>query len=137
MQTPQKSKNGQTVWIILLVVAGLVLIAVFGMRAVRSFRFLRHGPPRPDSTDVSAIRGWMSFGYIEKVYAVPPDVLEKGLNLPARLDPRLSLSEVNQKYFPGQQGYVLERVKEIVADFQAAHAPPTPPAPPADGTPTP
>jgi hypothetical protein len=114
--------------ILFLLVAGLLLSAFFGFRAVRS---LMRMPPRgqlePIRTNVEDIRGWMTLDYISHVYKVPLPYLFEQLNLPADTNPKTSLADLNQKFYSGQPGAILPTIKQIIADFQQNH--PTPEGP--------
>ena len=75
-----------------LVVAGLIIVGLFGLRTLRIWRELREHRPAPGfpevseniETDVELIRDWMTIPFIAKMYQVPPPVLYKALGISAR-----------------------------------------------------
>ena len=118
-------QKGLLIGILLL---GVLAAGFFGTRAVRSFMRLRAGPP-PGAADVQAIRGWMTVPYVAHTYHVPPEMLYAAVGVPPQGNDRKSLSELNRLTAPGQQGVVIERVREAILKFQQP-APPQPPSPP-------
>ena len=118
----------QKILIIILIVIGLLITLLFGMRALRAFGVLRHHRfPPPMETDVELIRGWMTIPYIAHVYGVPDEILWESLGSPPMKPDqarRTDLYHLNQQLFPGQQLEVMSRVKQALLDFQARHPPP-------------
>jgi len=120
-----------------LVIAGLIVLGVlfagfFGMRAIRAIRYIHDGgfdpgkpPPLPSETDVELIRDWMTIPYIARTYGVPDRMLFKELNIPDKNNRGKSLKELNDKYYPDQDGYVLDEIKKAIIK----HRPPIAPAP--------
>lgn len=108
--------------IFILIFIGGVIVGVFGLRTLHAFREVRgHRPPPPraeDSqqieTDVEMIREWMTIPYISKTYQVPANVLFDALGIPAEKNREKSLKRLNKEYFPGANGYVLEKIKATV-----------------------
>ncbi len=116
---------------IALILAGVVIIAFFGMRALHAFRkFNGHRPPPRNEveTDVELIRDWMTVPFISHTYHVRDDVIFEALNISQKDNRDKSLLEINQEFFPDQDGYVLELVKATIL----AHQPP--PIPDSDPT---
>ena len=95
-----------------LIVLGVLIVAFFGVRAVRAF---------------TLIRDWMTISYISKAYGVPDRMLFKELKIPDKGNSEKSLKVLNDEFFPAQAGYVLETVKQAISE----HRPPTPPTAPA------
>ena len=125
-----------------LIILGVVIVGFFGIRAFHAFRAFNghrphHFPPPgspPAQTDVSLIRDWMTIGYISEAYRLPPDLLYKALNVPPPGNGHKSLKQLNDKYYPKQSGFVLEKVKAVVLTNEPT---PTPTAlPPVTATPT-
>jgi hypothetical protein len=111
-----------------LIVIGVLLIGFFGLRAFRPFRELRgHRPPPPGEieTNVTLIRDWMTVSYIAKRYYVSGEKLFGAINIPPQGNKDKSLAQLNEEYYPGQAGFVLETIK---AEILAHQPPPTPPA---------
>ena len=117
---------------IALIVIGVVLVALFGIRAAHAFRRIHEGrfgpgkPPPARETDVELIRDWMTIPYIAKAYGVPDRMLFNELEIPDVGNRHKNLHELNLDYYPDSDGIVLEKVKAAIL----ANQPPTPPAPP-------
>lgn len=129
-----KSLSWQKRLVILLVIVGVVLTVLFGIRTVRSFMHLRRmGPPRPEITDVEAIRGWMTVPFIARSYAVPEEYIFKWLDIPPILNRRHSLDDLNAAGKVGPLGNTIDSVKAAVTQFQQdlrfTPHPPLPPGP--------
>ena len=123
-----------------LIVVGVLIVGFFGLRTFHAFREFRgHRPPPPFApaeaqqveTDVELIRDWMTIPFISKMYHVPPPVLFETLNIHPNGNQDKSLNDLNQKYYPEENGIVLEKVKTAVL----ANQPPLIPTP--QGTPVP
>ena len=124
----------QRALIIGLIALGVLIVAFFGVRAVRAFAHIRDGGfgpgrphPEPSETDVELIRDWMTIPYIAQTYGVPDRMLFRELRIPDEGNREKSLKELNDEYFPEQAGFVLDEVKKAIND----HRPPTPPTAPA------
>jgi hypothetical protein len=116
----------QRALVIGLILLGILFTAFFGMRAFHAFRrFNGHRPPPPGKveTDVELIRDWMTIPFISRTYQVPPDVIFEALKIPPQKDHEKSLKVLNEEYYPSQDGYVLNLVKETILAHQP---PPTP-----------
>lgn len=139
MSTSVNSK--QRILVIVLTIFGCLLIAFFGMRAVRAFmKFNGHRPPRSSAaeqveTDVELIRDWMTVPFIARTYHVPEKVIFDALGISPRSNNEKSLKEINEEYFPAQDGRVIELVKTTILAHQPA--PTTAPPQPAVSTRTP
>ena len=122
--TNPKQRN----FVVGLIIIGIIIIAIFGIRTARAFRQF-HGPPppfadQPVETDVNLIRDWMTVPFIAHTYHVRPSTLFESLGIPEKGNGEKSLRQLNEEYFPKKKGLVLETVKAAV---QAA-LPPTVPA---------
>ncbi len=118
----------QEILIVLAVVAGLALTAVFSFRLYRSIVTMHHNRLGPGTTDVSLIQGWMTIPYISRAYRIPEETLWQDLAIPARGNRIKNLYLLDRDYAGGKTGIILNRVKTIVSAYQA-QPPPTPPPP--------
>lgn len=123
MSTPVNSK--QRTLVIVLTILGCMLMAFFGLRVFRAFmKFNGHRPPPPMSeeieTDVELIRDWMTVPFIARTYYVPEPLIFDALGISPRDNHEKSLKEINEEYFPEQDGIVLELVKAAILAHQTA-----------------
>ena len=114
MKTPVNPK--QRNFVTGLIIIGLVVVIVFGLRTVRAFREFRGHRPPPFAaehieTDVSLIRDWMTIPFISQMYYVRPRLLFEALEIPERGNREKSLKQLNEEYYPQAEGIVLEKVK--------------------------
>ena len=116
MQNSTTNKNSK--YLIFLILVGLMLVLFFGFRMTKSFLQIRLTGLKPNTQDAELVKGWMTIPYIAKMYRVPPEVFYQQLNIPEEENDKRSLAEINQKLFLGQQGFVLEQVKEIINQFR-------------------
>ena len=119
------SKNEQRLFIILSIL-GIVLIGVFGLRTIRSSIRLQKMGLKPGTTDVEAIRGWMTVPYIATAYGVPEAYLFQELAIPAEKNQQKSLSQINRDYAFGKQGVIVEAAKAAIKKYQSEHPLPSP-----------
>ena len=117
-----ETKSRNNIIVLILIILGLVITVLFGMRLTRSMRGMqfRRMPP-PLSTDVNEIHDWMPIPYIAKVYGVPEIYLYEQTGIPHNAHRKDSLLQLNEKYFSDQPGVVLEKVKAAVLEFQQTH----------------
>lgn len=130
-----KNTFKQRILLFLVIILGVAITSFFGMRALHAFRkFNGHRPPPSGKieTDVELIRDWMTLPFITKTYRVPPEVIFEALGIPPQKDREKSLKLLNDEFYPDQDGYVLQVVKETILKEQARWA--TPPAPPSAPT---
>lgn len=114
-----------------LIIIGIVIVGFFGLRTFHAFRKFRghHPPPFPPAgaesaeTDVELVRDWMTIPFISKTYRLPPNLLYETLNIPPAENEEKSLKQLNEKYYPQEDGIVLEKVKAAIR----ANQPPLPP----------
>jgi hypothetical protein len=98
--------------------AGLLLIlaAIFGVRAYRSWQAL-HRPAVARATDLSLIQPWMSVRYVARLYGVPRADLAARLDVPP--DATITLLQVaRQRHVPPPQ--VVAEARQAVTDLQAS-----------------
>lgn len=111
-----------------LIVIGLIVMVVFGVRTLRAFRQFHGHRPAPAlgdqrvETNADLIRDWMTLPYISITYRLPPDLLYEALEIPPAGNKKKSLKQLNDEYFPETPGLVLELVKAAV---RANQPPPT------------
>jgi hypothetical protein len=111
-------------WLIpLLIVAGLLLVAVFGLRVSRSFTSIRHAGFHPRAVNVDGIQDWMTVPGLVRLFNVPEVYLYQQIGVPQQGSQHSSLRALNSRYFPGQPGMVVNRAKEALRQFQARSFP--------------
>jgi len=118
-----------------VIILGILFTGFFGMRAFRAFRkFNGHRPPPLGKveTDVELIRDWMTIPFISRTYQIPPEIIFEALKISPQKEHDKSLKALNDEYFPDQDGYVLNLVKEVV---RANQPPPTPDSAPTEVSP--
>ena len=81
-----------------LIIIGLGLIGFFGMRAYRAYTRFRPAELVVATTDVEAMRGWMTVPYIARAYGVPEEALFAALAIPKEGNRRLSVKQLVAKY---------------------------------------
>ena len=125
----------QKALVIGLIILGVLFTAFFGMRVARAFRkFDGHRPPPRGEveTDVELIRDWMTIKFISRTYAVPERILFEALDISPNSNFEKSLKDINEEYFPDQDGYVLDLIKATVqTNLPQPPTGPTPPTAPA------
>jgi hypothetical protein len=111
---PPKSSDR---WLWFLLAVGIILTVIFGYRALHSFMRVRMTRLQPGSTDVEAIRPWMTVPFLSRTFNVPKDYLYQQINVPpAGSDPK-SLFELEREYFPKQPGVVIEKIKAVIRGY--------------------
>ena len=111
-------------FVIGLIIIGLMIVGFFGLRTARAFRqFHGHRPPPPFATehietDVNLIRDWMTIPFISRMYRVPSPVLFDALKIPDQKNEEKSLKQLNEEYYPQDDGVVLESIKATVSANQ-------------------
>ncbi len=127
---------------ITLILVGVAITVFFGIGAVRAFRHMDgHGPfshkgeldpngkpPAANQIDVSLIRDWMTVPYVAKMYDIPSGAIFKNLEIPEdKKNKKLSLAQLNDKYYPDQEDVVLLQTQALMQAFQKQE--PQPPFP--------
>ena len=116
-----------------LIIIGIIIVGFFGLRTFHAFRKFRghHPPPFPPAgaesaeTDVELIRDWMTVPFISKTYRLPPNLLYETLDIPPAQNEEKSLKQLNQQYYPQEDGMVLEKVKAAIRAYQSSLPPQT------------
>ncbi len=112
---------------IALIVVGLAIIGVFGVRSVRSFNQLQYARQQGldnGTASVDAIRPWMTIRFIAVAYAVPEEYLYSALNIP--FDARKadqSLGELNRIYdlglVPGgTELVIIDKARTAITEYR-------------------
>jgi hypothetical protein len=125
----------------IFILIGAAAMIFFGMRAIRSVMRMRGAgpfgkPPPANQTDITLIRDWMTVPYAAKMYNVPPDALFKSLELADWENRKKSLKELNDEFYPDQDGIILAHVQAAIQAMQKQEPPPKFPATPIPVTPT-
>lgn len=108
-----------------LIVLGVILTGLFGVRAIVSFVRIQQSGLRPGVTDVEAVRGWMTIPYIATAYEVPEEYIFERLDIPAEGNRDKSLGQLNREYTFGQPAAILDAVKESIRQYRREQAAPT------------
>jgi len=111
----------QRALVIGLIVLGILFTIFFGMRAFHAYKkFGGHRPPPPGKveTDVELVRDWMPIPFISRMYRVPEKNIFDALKIPPLGNHNKSLKDLNRKYYPNQDGFVLSTVKATLLAFQ-------------------
>lgn len=125
--TPAKQRTV----IIGLIIIGILLAGFFGFRALRAFREFRgHRPPpfapaeaQSVETDVELIRDWMTIPYIAMTYHLHPRLLFDAAGINPRGNEEKSLAQLNEEYYPQDNGIVIEKIKAAVSANQPPSSP--------------
>jgi len=130
-----QGNSKQRILFIALSILGVMLILFFGLRALRAFKkFDGHRPPRIAEelqSDVNDIEDWMTIPFISHNYGVPPDIIFDALRIDPKENHKKSLKQLNDEFYPEQDGYVLETVRATILAHQPPPTPvlPDPPVP--------
>lgn len=113
---------------ILLIVAGAVIISLYGLRSLRSFRefqYIREQGLDRGTARIEAIRPWMTVRYVAVAYAVPEEYLFAQLDIPYnRRNSNEILGRLNDEYQMGQSAdgttpRIVELVAQAILDYRA------------------
>ena len=126
-----KASRKERIITITLIVVGIILIAFFGFRAVRSFLRIQLTGLDQGVTDVELIRGWMTVPYIATAYGVPEEYIFEHIGVPQEGNQEKALYGLNRQYFGGEPEAILKAVQEAISQYKAEH-PPSPEAAPND-----
>ncbi|HEX2992015.1 MAG TPA: hypothetical protein VHO49_15125 [Anaerolineales bacterium] len=116
-----------------LIGIGLIVVALFGVRAFYAWREVRgHPPPQdvlmeaiPDAADADLIRDWMTIPFIARMYNIPSSEFYEALDIPQRGNEIKSLTQLNSQYFPETPGIVETKVKTVVLQHITSDESPT------------
>jgi hypothetical protein len=129
MRQPDRTGTTSTLSkiILMLVLVGILLAALFGFHIVDAFMHIHRAGLHPGKIDVEAVRDWMTVPYIARIYRVPSDYIYRQIGIPEQGNDLNNLTHLNDQYFHGQQGVVLQKVQDAIRLFYKDH--PTPHAP--------
>lgn len=122
---PTAKRRGVESWLILgLGVIGLLLVTLFGLRAVRSFMRIERSHLDPRSPSVDDIRGWMTLPHLAKVFHIPEPYLYEQLGISPDEAHRLDLRELSLSRSPDAPEQFMERVRSVIRSYQTERPPP-------------
>lgn len=128
-----QGNSKQRILFIALSILGVMLILFFGLRVLHAFKkFDGHRPPplaKELETDVEAIEDWMTIPFISHSYGVPPELLFDALKIDPKETHKKSLKQINDEFYPDEDGYVLATVKAVILSNQPPSPPTAPSAP--------
>jgi hypothetical protein len=111
-------------WLVpVLIAAGMLLAIIFGVRAVHALANMRHAGFHPQPVSVDGIQDWMTVPGLARLFNVPEETLYQQLGVPQQGSQHSSLKTLNSRYFPDQPGWVLNRAKQALRQFQAQNLP--------------
>jgi hypothetical protein len=122
----------QRTLVAVLIIVGVLIVGFFGFRTLHAFREVKgHRPPHPPfspedtvfQTDVELIREWMTIPFIARTYHVPPKALFDAVGVSPKENTEKSLQQLNQEFFPGEDGIVMTKIKAAVLANQPPIAP--------------
>jgi hypothetical protein len=126
--TKIKSLSIVQILAIVLVVIGLGLVIVFGLRSIQSFRMLQYAQEQgfyEGAPDPTAIRPWMTVRYVAVVYTVPQEYLFAKLDIPFdRRNSNASLAELNREFELGRSSRgaypaIMDKVVAAIDQYRA------------------
>ncbi|KPV53047.1 hypothetical protein SE17_11895 [Kouleothrix aurantiaca] len=113
---------------IVVIVIGLAVAAVYGIRSVQSFRQLRYiqqqGLDR-GTASVDAIRPWMTVRFVAVAYAVPEEYLFNALDVPYnQRNTNSTLRDIEKIYqidssLTDSRSEAVERLKKGITEYRA------------------
>ena len=116
-----------------VLILGVVLTALFALRATRSFRTFHNERGRPPREATGDIAPWMTIPYVAHAYGVPESYLYEQLGIDPQGNERNSLIQIERTHFNGERGLLRDRIMTALELYYAGSAIPTPVMPdPAD-----
>jgi len=118
------------IWIILTIVVFLLGVFLLARTFINLKRHGFFGPPIGQSfhrrkIEVSNIRGWMTFDFLNKSFNLPPEYLKGKLNITEKKYPDITIDSVARST-QDDPGAMLERIKKLIMDFQNSAPPEAP-----------
>jgi hypothetical protein len=107
---------------IALVIVGAALVGWFGLRAYHAYTRFQRSELTAGTTDVEAIRGWMTLPYIARAYGVPEDALFAALEIPKPGNQRLSVKQLVAKYRRDPQA-TRQAIQQVLLQYQRTPTP--------------
>ena len=126
--TKIKSLSLVQILAIFLVVFGLGLVIVFGLRSLQSFRMLQYAQEQgfyEGEPDPTAIRPWMTVRYIAVAYTVPQEYLFATLDIPFdRRNSNENLAHLNREFgfgrsSRGEYPAIMDKVVDAIEQYRA------------------
>ncbi len=117
---------------IFLIIVGAVLVSLFTLRSIRSFRefqYIRSEGLDRGTARIEAMRGWMTVRYVGVAYAVPEEYIFAQLEIPYnRRNSNEILGRLNEEYGLGQSPngdypLIIDRVAQAILDYRADPVP--------------
>ena len=117
---------------IFLIVVGAVIITLYGLRSLRSYRefqYIRAEGLDRGAARIEAIRSWMTVRYVGVAYAVPEEFIFAQLEIPYnRRSSNATLGELNDEYGMGLSPnstypQIIDRVAQAIRDYRANPVP--------------
>jgi hypothetical protein len=117
---------------ILLIIIGLVIISLYGLRSIRSYRefqYIRAEGLDRGAARLDAIRSWMTVRYVGVAYAVPEEYIFAQLEIPYnRRNSHETLGALNDEYEMGKSPRgeypeIIDRVIQAIRDYRANPVP--------------
>jgi hypothetical protein len=117
---------------ILLIIVGLTITVLYGMRSLRSYRefqYIRAEGLDRGTARIEAIRSWMTVRYVGVAYAVPEEYIFAQLEIPYnRRNSHETLGQLNHEYEMGispngQYPLIIDRVAQAIRDYRANPVP--------------
>lgn len=131
-QEPRRSPLSQHTFAIALVLVGLLLVGMFGLRAFRSFAGIRQRGLGAGPAGVEQIRGWMTLPYVADLYDMPVEEIFAELGIAQAGNEQLSLEQLSAQYGI-RPGKMIRAIEAVARRHQPA--PPEPPPPSGGGRP--
>lgn len=110
-----------------MIVVGLAMVLVFGLRSVRAFRefqYIQQQGLDRGTASVEAIRPWMTIRFIAVAYAVPEEYLYSVLEIPFdRRNAHQSLGELNRIYGLGlvpnsTEMVIIDKARAAITEYR-------------------
>lgn len=117
-----RPRRQQLALIAALLALGFGMVALFGLRAARSYDRLQCESPPDALADAADIRGWMTLPYIARAYRVPEDMLYQALALPKQGNERLSVKQIVATYGRDPQA-TREQIQQALLRGRASTTP--------------
>jgi hypothetical protein len=112
---------------VLLIVIGVTVTTIYGVRSVRSYqqlRYIREQGLDDGTASVEAIQPWMTIGYIGVAYAVPEEYIYAELDIPFdRRNRNQTLGQLNQEYrlgrpVDGETPVIIQRTQAAILAYR-------------------
>ncbi len=103
----KKPHSSHAIFTIFLGSIFLILSAIFFFRMMAP-RPILPPPPSSRAVDVSTIRGWMTIGYVAKIYGVPAPVIAKELGVSIGEYSHESIDAIAKQLDRDQDQFVLD-----------------------------